>query len=229
MKINNYIRARVIHLSLIGIIFFSLSSCIIYRDATTHEDDGIYDSSEPKREVAVRNEVEEQDTNSKAYQDYFKREADRYEEITEDDIFTDVDSLGYGDDEYYDEEYIDGNSPWEYTDNVSVNFNFGWGGFYRPWYNYGFYNSFYNPYYGYGGYYNPFYYNSFYWPYVGYDALYYGYGYGYGGFYNPYYRYGYGYYHPYYRYNRYNSNYSYGRRYAYNTSRLGNRSAFIRR
>ena len=125
--------------------------------------------------------------------------------MNQDDIFTDIDSLGYGDDEYYeDEDYIDGNSPWEYSDNISItinsgfgyggfgwynpyrfnrwgyggfnNWNIGWGGFYDPWYG-GYYGGF-NNYWGYGGFYNPWYSN-----YGGY------YGFGYGGYYNRYNRY----------------------------------------
>ncbi len=100
MKLNNYINSKVTYLSLTGLILLGLTSCGSYQSAT-YEDDGIYSSNEPRQEVAVREtkQVAVQDTKSQAYQDYFKRESDRYEDITEDDIFVDVDSLGYGDDE----------------------------------------------------------------------------------------------------------------------------------
>ena len=213
MKLINYKSIKIGYVALIAMLFLSLSSCIVYRDTSSgygsYDEDGIYayDNKPVANEVAV----EETRPSYNMYQDYFKRQAEVYDTISEDDIFTDVDSLGYGDDQYYeDEQYTEGNPPWEYTDNVTINFNTGW---YRPYYYNSWYNSWYYPYnswYGYG------YYDSFYYPYYN-RYPYYGY---YGGYY-PFY--GYNYYRPwYYGYNRYYNNYNYGRRYTYNTSRLAN-------
>ncbi|HBS12486.1 MAG TPA: hypothetical protein DEO36_08090, partial [Flavobacteriaceae bacterium] len=122
MKNKNNTSKKTFYFSLIGLVFLGLTSCGTYQN-TTYDDDGIYASNNTTRQVAV----EETQPESNKYQDYFKREADKYEDIGENDIFTDVDSYSYDDGEYYEEGINTGNSPWEYTDNVTVNIHSGFG------------------------------------------------------------------------------------------------------
>ncbi len=184
------------------------SSCSSSKN-THYSDDGIYGTtpSQPQEEVVMV-----RDTRSDYYQNYFSGEKEIHEEI-----FTDVDSYqGYQDTDtvYVDEQYAGGYPPWEYSNsNVSVNFSVGFGG---GWgYGWGY------PCYGWG------------WGWSGYGWGYpcggwgYGWGWGYPGYgwgypgwgWGP----GWGYYPPYY------GHYTYGKRYAHNTSRLNTRGVYNER
>lgn len=185
------------------VLFFTLISC--GSSQTAYQDDGIYDN-----DTNLNNErVLVKDEKSDYYQNYFSEERNNY--YSPEDIVTDIDDLAYeGNDSiqtdtvYVVEKYVDGKPPWEesYSD-VSVSFNFGVG--------FG---------YGWGGYYNPWYWGG---PW---------YGYGWGGYYPyypPYYRPIWGPYPPYYPgYPGWRGNYTYGKRYSQNTSRL-NTSRFYNR
>lgn len=225
MKYTKHIPKKMAYIAVTLITFIGLTSCATYQN-TAYEDDGIYAKEQPAPTVV---EAEPAPKSTK-YQEYFKRGAEYYDQISQEDVTTEIDSIVYDDDlelytkEYYPEEnYIDSNTPWEYTNDVTINvYGNSWG--YRPFFGIGFYPSWY---YGYS---SPYYYNPWYtgW-YDGYfNPYYYGYGYYSPWYYRPYYRHYYPYYRPYYGgyYNNYR--YDYGRRYTNNT-RLGNRSAYSRR
>ena len=55
MNNKKYFGQKIAYYSLIGLVLTSLTSCIVYRDATTQEDDGIYASDQARTEVVVDN------------------------------------------------------------------------------------------------------------------------------------------------------------------------------
>ena len=198
------------------ILLGMFSSCSSSKN-THYSDDGIYGTtpSQPQEEVVMV-----RDTRSDYYQNYFSGEKEIHDEI-----FTDIDSYqGYQDTDtiYVDEQYAGGNPPWEYSNsNVSINFSVGFGGGWgygwgSPCYGWGWGWS------GYGwgypcggwGYGYGWGYPGYGWGYPGYGWGYPGYGWGYPGW---------GYYPPYY------GNYTYGKRYAHNTSRLNTRGVYNER
>lgn len=186
-----------------------------------YSDDGIYgktDSREKEEVVMVR------DTRSDYYQNYFAGEKEYHDEI-----FTDIDSYkGYQDSDtvYVDEGYVEGNPPWEYSNSqVTVNIGLGFGGGWGWGYGWGY------PYYGWGypgwayGWNYPYYgwgwgYPGWGWTYPGWGWGYPGYGWGHPGWgWGP----GWGYYPP------YHGPYTYGKRYAHNTSRLNTTNVYNER
>ena len=195
-----------------NILFYSISfillsmglfSCSSSQQAY-NDGDGIYGNPETKGEVVMV-----RDTRTDYYQNYFTGENENSQEI-----FTDIDAYeGYSDTDtvYVDNQYENGNPPWEQTvSSVSINVNVGFGGWGRGGCGYG----------GYGGYYGGFYggYGGWGYPCYGYGYGYgfgWGYGWGYGGYYPGYYPPYYpGYYPPYYERS------TYGKRYASNTGRI---------
>ena len=164
MKAYTNIAANIAKVTLISMVFISLTSCGSYQYAN-RDDDSVYASSRPKERIVYVNRP------SKNQSNYFLDQAKQFEDLNNDDVLVDLDSLSTNKKDSIN--YVSG-APWEYTKDVTVNV-------YANPYNY----------YGYGGYYNDFYYDydNYYLPYYGYPY----YNYGYLGYYNPYY-YDYGYY-----------------------------------
>ena len=203
-QLRNSLTSGLFMVILLGVF----SSCSSSKN-THYSDDGIYGTtkSQPQEEVVMV-----RDTRSDYYQNYFSGEKEFHEEI-----FTDIDSYqGYQDTDtvYVDEQYVGGNPPWEYSNsNVSVNFSLGFGGGWgwgwgSPCYGWGW---------GWSGY-------GWGYPCGGWGWGYPGWGWGYPGWgWGP----GWGYYPPYYP--PYYGNYTYGKRYAHNTSRLNTRGVYNER
>ena len=174
----------------LGFLIMALYSCGSSQQAY-NSNDGIYGSPDSKETVVMV-----RDTKSDYYQNYFAGENQMSQEI-----FTDIDAYeGYDESDtlYVENEYNNGNPPWEYsTSSVSINFNVGFGGYGPYGWAYG-WNGFG---YGWGGWGYPGYgwgYPGYVWGYPGYGWGYPGYGWGYPGYYRP---------------------GTYGKRYAYNTGR----------
>ncbi len=200
----------------LGFLIMALYSCGSSKQAY-NSNDGIYGT--PASNEAV---VMVRDTKSDYYQNYFAGENELSQEI-----FTDIDAYeGYNDADtlYAENEYDNGNPPWEYsTSSVSINFNVGFGG-YGPYgwaygwngfgYGWGYPGYFWGyPRYGWG-------YPGYGWGYPGYGWGYPGYGWGYPGYGWGYPGYGWGYYPPHYPgYPGYYRPGTYGKRYAHNTGR----------
>ena len=85
-------KIQMLATSLLAALF--LVSCGTYQQSSYYEDDGIYSSNnrvvgvEKKNAEAVRLENQESDI----YGDYFGQKVQEYDEILEDEIFTDIDS-----------------------------------------------------------------------------------------------------------------------------------------
>lgn len=215
--ILHFAKSKVYYL--LTLIIITFSSCSSYQN-TTADNDGIYNTSTKTQEVEeVAVVTNESKIKTRKYEKYFKKNAEKYD-ITEEEVFTDIDTYKSEDEIEAEEEELDRdvddfsypNNSWEDSEETVVNV-YNYGGYRSPYY----YGGFYRPYYSY---YNPF-------------SFHFGW---YGGFYNswaygcsPYYGYGnYGYYRPYYRPYYYGSNYggyygghndyAYGRRSARNTS-----------
>jgi len=221
MNGSKKISVKTSTLSLLVILVFSLYSCGTYQSVYS-SDDGIYGNGIPEMDgITV---VDEEEFNK----NYFTYELEKMQELNNEDIFTDIDDYYYDDGTYDLAEGGSGyDSPWEYTNDITIQFNDRY-----PYYDH----------YGYGGsyfgmHYRPFYSwysNSWryryspYWDY--YDGYPYGYGYGYGyGYYGSNYGYygynGYGYspnYYPYYNTRSYNRFYDNNRRYGRRSSVLTN-------
>ena len=171
-----------------------------------NEGDGIYGSPQTKGEVVMV-----RDTKSDYYQNYFAGENQNSQEI-----FTDIDAYeGYNDTDtiYVENQYSNGNPPWEQSSsNVTISFNMGFGGYYGwgyPYYGYGYGWGY--PGYGWG-------YPGYGWGYPGYGWGYPGYGWGYPGYGWGYPGYGWGHYPPYYP--GYYERATYGKRYANNSGSI---------
>jgi hypothetical protein len=177
-----------------------------------NESDGIYGSPQSKGEVVMV-----RDTKSDYYQNYFAGENQNSQEI-----FTDIDAYeGYNDTDtiYVENQYNNGNPPWEQSSSsVTINMNLGFGGYYGwgypaygwgyPAYGWGF------PAYGWG-----YSYYGYGWGYPGYAWGYPGYGWGYPGYgWGHYPGYGWGHYPPY--YGGYYERATYGKRYANNSGSI---------
>ncbi|MEP4947948.1 MAG: hypothetical protein ABJU26_10430, partial [Flavobacteriaceae bacterium] len=128
-------------LTVLGTLF--LASCGSYQQASYYDDDGIYSNGnntvrvEKKSAEAVRIEQQESDI----YGDYFGQKADEYDEILEDEIFTDVDGyystvendsipLGEQTDYFANNNTYTGNPGWgdnPTSVNINVYDNWGWG------------------------------------------------------------------------------------------------------
>ena len=209
-QLRNSLMSGLFMVILLGVF----SSCSSSKN-THYSDDGIYGTtpSQPQEEVVMV-----RDTRSDYYQNYFSGEKEIHEEI-----FTDIDSYqGYQDTDtvYVDEQYVGGNPPWEYSNsNVTINFGLGFGGGwgYGAGWGWGY------PGWGYGWGWGPGWgYPGWGWGYPGwgYPGWGWGPGWGYPGWgWGP----GWGYYPPYY------GHYTYGKRYAHNTSRLNTRNVYNER
>lgn len=179
------------------LLFFGLllliSSCGSYQNL--EDNDGIYGTTDasPIQQGQVASISEPVNSNSNYYKNYFNENADEYDYITNNEVFTDVDEYGNEYSEYNDSTQINteryagwGQENSDVVINVydtgwnagwSWNMGFGWG---YPYYGYGWGY----PYYGYG------------WGYPGLGWCYPGYGWAspyypngfYGGFYGGYYR-----------------------------------------
>ena len=193
MTVSNIFSRKRSRIALIFTLFVSLYSCGTYQSA--YNDDGIYGSNNQKAdEEIVIVEKSEFDKN------YFTRQLDEIQNIGEEDVFTDIDDYYYEDTYETDELNNSNNQPWEYTDNITINIDAGYGSNGYYWHNPFYYNYSYNYYPYYYNYYSPW--RSYRpWYYNGYYGDYYAMNYG-----NyPYYG-GYRYYNPF-RYNRYNNGY----------------------
>jgi len=85
--------------ALFALVGLLVVSCGSYQQASYYDNDGIY--SNGKRQVSVEQQAQRQnrripDTQVKketnAYSDYFGQKADEFDEILDEEIFTDVDS-----------------------------------------------------------------------------------------------------------------------------------------
>ncbi|WP_339917679.1 hypothetical protein [Yeosuana marina] len=221
MLFTNYLKRKIPFLAILGLLF-GLSSCGSYQYVGV-DNDGIYGSSYPNNDtqetvVVAQNK---QNTNNGYYKNYFRDKSLEYDNMTNGEVFTDIDSYegAIVENDTIDNNY-QGYAGWgQSNSSVTINYidngfnNWGWNnGFgigwntwgWNRWNNWGFYDDFwYRPYF-YGGYYNSW------------------------AFYNPY-RYGYyGYGHPYYYggYNGYYGNHVYSRRgLSYSASRRGSLSS----
>jgi hypothetical protein len=207
-----------------------LASCSSYQYSGSGRD-GVYGDN--RRVYSEQEQYATQDNESSYYKNLFSEEADLYNELlSEDAIFTDVESYTSTGGDYTEEQpnYQGGNAPWgQDPDSYSVNiYNNGfYGGYYNPYWGGGYYG--YNPYWG-PGYYGPGYWGS-YWS-LGFGGYYpySGFGFGYGFAIHPYFYGGGGWYNPYnhhsYRnyYFRQNVAYNPGRRNAVSSFRDGSRS-----
>jgi len=210
MKIITFPKNLIFSSLLFLLFLFGLTSCGSSKQGYA-SDDGIYGSDTGQEVVMVR------DSKTEYYKQYFEGERELSEQI-----FTDIDAYkGYDEQDttYVEDDYYMGNPPWEYSDTkVTVTFNMGFGGYYGWGYPYNGWGWGYNyngwgwgyPYYGWG-------YPYYGWGYPGYAWGYPGWGWGYPGW---------GYYPPHYHYPPYYGNYTYGKRYAYNTGRFNTRNLY---
>jgi hypothetical protein len=207
MQLNNNLKSKTRIIGVFGLLF-GLASCGTYQYAG-HEHDSIYGGSNTNVEYQ-KEHVQENSTSqsSSYYQNYFKEKSMLLDNISQDSIFTDIDSYeGNYDVENDTLNYPDSYAGWgQNTTEVSINVLGGYGGYYGI---------------SYGGFYDPFYYGYSGYGYGGYGYGGYGYGgYGYGGYgYGYPYYYGYG--HNYYGGHGY---YGYGHNYYGNNSYYGGRS-----
>ncbi|MDP6921357.1 MAG: hypothetical protein QGH06_00100 [Lutibacter sp.] len=196
------------------LILVTFASCGTYQSVYRSGDDGIYSYEE--KTYAVVDEAKR--SRKKNFdQEYFAKKLQEIEQLSEDDIITDIDAYYYDDATAEADSVNTYNAPWEQTGDLTIVIDYG----YRPYRYYSHYwrNTFYQPYYHYFPYYynhwsSP-YYSPFYGPYYGYG--YYGdyYPYYYGGHFRPHYNY----YRPYRSHRTYDR---YGKRNSYNTvSRRG--------
>ena len=214
MKVFYLSKIKQLYFPTLIIILIGLTSCGTYQGAYS-DDDGIYATRDRNVTTVV---------NSNQDDNYFAQKLQEYQNIDNSDLITDVDDYSYQDQNavYESNNSNYGNSPWGYSNDVSVNIysNSGFGFYGSPFYNnywhtgynypyynnWGFRNQWFNGYYGYNSFYNGFYGSPFYASYYG------GFGNPYRNFYSRYYgRNNYG-------YSGYYRNYdSYGIRSAYNS------------
>ena len=122
MEVSNIFNQKNSRISLLFMLFVSLYSCGTYQCAYNYDDDGIYTSNNQKiDDDIVIVEKSEFDKN------YFSNQLDEIQNIGAEDVFTDIDDYYY--DESYDEQELNNESyqPWEFTDNVTININSGYG------------------------------------------------------------------------------------------------------
>jgi hypothetical protein len=202
MQFKTYLQSKLPFFVALSFAFV-LASCGSYQYAG-YDNDGIYNTSEPNTSEETPYVEATPADNKSYYKDYFAEKSKQFENISQDDnvIFTNIDDYegDYADEAESPSDDYDGYAGWgQNNDNITINVNYGFGGYYnsfRPYYRWGWYSPIaWNYGWGYAGYYDGYY------PYYGYYGGYYPY-YGYYGGYYPYY--GYGHYHGYYNgyYNR---------------------------
>jgi len=189
---------KIKEISFFALIGILITSCGSYQQASYYDNDGIYSSS--NKQVTTNNKQAVVKKTDNTYANYFGEKANEYNDILENEIFTDVDSyysnqLNDSTDVALQTDYINQNNNYNGTagwgenpTNVSINIHDNWGwnnaGFFNNWGwgNAGFYNNW-----GYGGYG----WNRFYSPWRNrgfYNNWGYGYGFNYGwGGYNSFY------------------------------------------
>ncbi|QFZ54915.1 hypothetical protein FEZ18_08935 [Oceanihabitans sp. IOP_32] len=211
MQINNYLKRKIPLLATLSLLI-GLSSCGSYQYVGV-SNDGIYSTSDtpvqPQKAVVITDD----DSRNDFYQNYFKTKSLELEQMTDDAIFTDIDS--YAGQDYDEDNGVDynyqGYAGWgQNNSDVVINIHSGIG--YINWWN--------RPYYNHWGFYGWDSYSP-YWRHSIYGGGFYAGFYGVWGYHNPY-RYGYGYYGYPYRYPyRYYRNSYYNRGLSYSASRRG--------
>ena len=117
-------KIQMLATSLLAALF--LISCGTYQQSSYYEDDGIYSNNnrvvgvEKRNAEAVRLEKQESDI----YGDYFGQKAQEYDEILEDEIFTDIDSYSS---QISNDSIPLGEQTTYFANNNTYNGNPGWG------------------------------------------------------------------------------------------------------
>ncbi|MEL6919199.1 MAG: hypothetical protein AAFO99_15895, partial [Bacteroidota bacterium] len=143
--IHSLPHSKVIRIALSALIGVFLISCGSYQQASYYDNDGIYASGDNRVSVEKppRTAQNTQQAEDNVYSNYFGQKAQEYDEILDNEVFTDVDSY-YGGVENDSLEvtnqtdYFDSNNDYqgyagwgESPSNVNINiyYNWGYGGF----------------------------------------------------------------------------------------------------
>ena len=154
MEVSTIFKSKLTQVSTLLVLAISLYSCGTYQSVYNSDNDGIYASNTHTRQYNDNVEVEVVDQQT-FDQNYFSNKLNEIDQIGDEDIITDIDEYYYDDTE---EQNNNDYGPWEYTNDVTINVNSGYG-YYGGFNDYSYYNPFYHPYHNYYPYYSSFYNN----------------------------------------------------------------------